>query len=245
MPTAPVADQLRLLDVQDADLRLQQARHRRETLPVTEQIRELSGRAADLEEEAVSRGTEVSDLRREVTKAEDDVQAVRLRADRDRGRLDSGQGSAKDLQALQGELEVLARRQGALEDVELEAMERLESAEKLHDEARAQRDAIAADITRLSAERDEQLSAIDAEIGDIEAERALTAEGLDAGLMALYEKLRAQHGGIGAAALRGSQCLGCHMTLNAGDLRVIESAAPDAIVRCEECGRILVRKADA
>ena len=245
MPTAPVADQLRLLDVQDADLRLQQARHRRETLPVTEQIRELTGRAADLEEDAVARGTEVSDLRREVTKAEDDVQAVRLRADRDRGRLESGTGSAKDLQALQGELEVLGRRQSALEDIEIEAMERLETAEKLHDEVRAQRDAIAADITRLSDERDEQLAAIDAEIGDIEAERALAVEGIDTALVALYEKLRDHHGGVGAAALRGSQCLGCHMTLNPADLRRIESAAPDAVVRCEECGRILVRKADA
>ncbi len=245
MPTAPVADQLRLLDVQDADLRLQQARHRRETLPVTEQIRELAGRAADLEEDAVARGTEVSDLRREVTKAEDDVQAVRLRADRDRGRLESGTGSAKDLQALQSELEVLGRRQSALEDIEIEAMERLETAEKLHGEVRSQRDAIAADITRLSDERDEQLAAIDAEIGDIAAERALAVEGIDAALVALYEKLRDHNGGVGAAALRGTQCLGCHMTLNPADLRQIESAAPDAVVRCEECGRILVRKADA
>lgn len=245
MPHAPVADQLRLLEVQDADLRLQQARHRRATLPVTEQITELSARAADLEEDAVARGTEVSDLRREVTKAEDDVQAVRQRADRDRSRLESGTGSAKDLQALQSELEVLARRQSALEDVEIEAMERLEAAEALHADARTQRDAIAADITKLSAERDEQLRDIDAEIGDIEAERALKAEGLDATLVALYEKLRDQHGGVGAAALRGSQCLGCHMTLNPADLRTIASAAPDAVVRCEECGRILVRKADA
>ncbi|GMA34100.1 hypothetical protein GCM10025876_03040 [Demequina litorisediminis] len=90
----------------------------------------------------------MSDLRREVTKAEDDVQAVRQRADRDRSRLESGTGSAKDLQALQSELEVLARRQSALEDVEIEAMERLETAEALHADARTQRDAIAADITK-------------------------------------------------------------------------------------------------
>ena len=245
MPNAPVADQQRLLEVQDADLRLQQARHRRDTLPLTAQIQELAGRAADLEEDAAARGTEVSDLRREVTKAEDDVQAVRQRADRDRSRLESGSGSAKDLQALQGELEVLGRRQGALEDIELEAMERLEEAERLHTDARTQRDAIAADITRMSDERDAQLREIDDEIGDIEAERALKAEGLDEGLLALYDKLRAQYGGVGAAALRGPQCLGCHMTLNAGDLSTIDSAPPEAIVRCEECGRILVRKADA
>ena len=44
----------------------------------------------------------------------------------DQAKLDSGQGSAKDLQALQHEITSLAARQSALEDVELEVMERLE-----------------------------------------------------------------------------------------------------------------------
>jgi hypothetical protein len=31
------------------------------------------------------------------------------------------------------------------------------------------------------------------------------------------------------------------MDLPPGDVAAIKSAAPDAVVRCEECGRILVR----
>lgn len=245
MPNAPVDHQLRLLDVQAADLRMQQAEHRRVTLEVLGRLDELAREDLTLEEETVARGTEVSDLRREVTKAEDDVQAVRMRADRDQARLDAGSSSAKDLQALQSELEVLSRRLSDLEDIELEAMERLENAEAAHSAAQARREDIAKRRRELEHQRDVEFRAIDEEIRVAKEERAAAAEGLDDGLVALYERLRGQYGGVGAAALQGATCLGCHMTLNPADLRTIESAAPDQVVRCEECGRILVRQASS
>ncbi|WP_062072057.1 zinc ribbon domain-containing protein [Demequina sediminicola] len=245
MATAPAGDQQRLLEVQDADLRIQQARHRLDTLPQIAQIAELSGRAADLHEDVIARATEVSDLRRDVTKAEDDVQSVRTRAERDQARLDSGTGSAKDLQALQAELEVLTRRLSDLEDIELEAMQSVENAEKLHADATTQRDAITAQLDVLEAERAHAAAEIADEIADIEAERVMKAEGIDAGLLSLYERLRASNGGVGAALLQGRVCMGCNMTLNPGDVQAMTSAPSDQIARCEECGRILVRKADA
>ncbi|WP_062464163.1 zinc ribbon domain-containing protein [Demequina soli] len=243
MPSAPAADQIRLLDLQDLDLKAQQARHRRDHLPVLEQIAELTARLTDLDEARVATSMNVSDLRRAVQKAEDDVQSVRDRATRDTARLESGQGTAKDLQALQAELEILVKRQGALEDVELEAMEALEGAEAAHASAKEQVDAIAGQIAELTTERDAAWTDLDEEIATLERDRNLVAAGLDAGLIALYEKLRASHGGIGAAALAQGQCLGCRTVLNPGDLHDIQSKAADVIVRCEECGRILVRGA--
>jgi len=239
---APAADQKRILDVQAADLRAQQARHRRATLPVLAQLDELTGRVTDLGDERAARSAVVGDLRREVTKIEDDVTAVRARADRDNQRLLSGQGTPKDLQALSSELEVLQRRKNELEDVELEAMERLEAAEADLASAETQHGEIASQIRELHVQRDAAFAEIDAELAEIEGERSAAAEGLDAGLLALYDKLRAQHGGIGAAALVRGQCQGCHMTLNAGDLAAITAAPADRVVRCEECGRILVRE---
>jgi uncharacterized protein len=64
-------------------------------------------------------------------------------------------------------------------------------------------------------------------------------------LLDLYEKLRAQHGGVGAAALRRGRCEGCHLSLNTVDLNSIRAAAPDEVLRCEECRRILVRNAES
>ncbi|MFV0634918.1 zinc ribbon domain-containing protein [Demequina sp.] len=241
MPTAPAADQIRLLDVQDADLRIQQAEHKRATLPVLAQLKALADEDASLEGEDVARATEVSDLQREVTKAEDDVQSVRARKERDEQRLATGGTNAKDLQALQAELQILTRRLGDLEDVELEVMERLEVAQAALAEVGARREEIAKRTRELEHARDVEGRAIDEEIEAARDDRKVAVTGLDAGLVALYERLRDQHGGVGAAALEGTTCLGCHMKLNPADLRAIEAAPFDQVLRCEECGRILVR----
>ena len=241
MPTAPAADQVRLLAVQDLDTRLQQARHRRDTLPVLATIANLEAEQSELGDQLVALSTEAGDIRREVTKAEDDVQSVRARADRDRAKLDSGQGSAKDLQALQSEVESLAKRQSDLEDVEIEAMERLEAADSVLAAAKARAHEIEVALAAAVAERTATFATIDAEVAGLEAERATAAMGIDTGLAALYERLRASHGGIGAAALRGAECQGCHMNVNPGDLAAMHAASPDELCRCEECDRILVR----
>ncbi len=243
MATAPAADQRRLLDVQDADLRAQQLRHKRDTLPQLAQLEELAARLADLHEERIARTAEVGDLKRAVTKAEDDVQSVRAREQRDQQRLNSGAGSAKDLQALQAELEVLAKRRSDLEDVELEAMERLEAAEATLASATEQTEALEAQVAEVTEQRDAAIREIDETLVEIHDERGTSARDLDAALLALYDKLREQHGGVGAAALVGGTCQGCHMSLNAGDLSAILEAPADSVVRCEECGRILVRGA--
>jgi hypothetical protein len=241
VPTAPAADQVRLLAVQELDLHLQQAHHRRDTLPALATISDFEAEGGELGDQIVALSTEAGDIRREVTKAEDDVQNVRARAERDRAKLDSGNASAKDLQALQSEVVALAKRQGDLEDVELEVMERLEAADEILATAKARALEIEAALTVVRAERDAAFATIDTEIAGLAAERAAAAEGIDAGLVALYEKLRTSRGGVGAAVLQGTQCQGCHMNVNPGDLATMQAASADEICRCEECDRILVR----
>jgi predicted nucleic acid-binding Zn-ribbon protein len=62
-------------------------------------------------------------------------------------------------------------------------------------------------------------------------------------LLALYNKIRAERGGIGAVELRQRRCEGCRITIDPADLNRIRAAAPDAVMRCEDCRRILVRTA--
>ncbi len=244
MTSAPAADQRRLLDVQELDTRLSQLAHRRRSLPALARIAELDGQLADLDTALVASRTSASDLRTELAKAEADVEQVRRRATRDQERLDGGQVSAKDAQALTSELTSLAARQSHLEDVELEVMERLEAHEAALAELERAHAALVAARDEVVAERDRGYAEVDAEADRVRAERERTVAGLDAGLVALYERLRGQLGGSGAAALRGSRCDGCRLELNPLDLEQIRARPADAVVRCEECGRILVR-ADA
>ncbi len=241
MATAPAPDQLRLLDVQALDTRLQQLAHRRSASPSIAKVTEVEGRLADVHTSLVRSRTAAQDLRREVAKAELDVEQVRTRAARDQQRLDSGAVGAKDAQALVAELASLARRQGALEEVELDVMERLEAHEAALAELESAHGQLVAEKESAESDRDTELGEIDKTAAEIRTEREKTVDGIDAGLLALYDRVRAQAGGLGAAALRGRRCEGCRLELNQGDLRTIATKGPDEIVRCEECGRILVR----
>ncbi len=232
--------QLRLLDLQAVDTRLGQLAHSRRTLPQLAELADLEGKARLLDDQLVRSRTELGDVQREVAKAEADVQLVRDRAARDRARLDAGTGTAKDLQALQHELESLQRRQSELEDVELEVMERAEAAEHDVRELEAGRARLTERIDALVADRDAALSRLDAEAAEVAAPRETIVGEAGEDLVALYEKIRTTSG-TGAAPLRQRRCGGCQLELNPVDLQRIRGAEEDEVLRCEECGRILVR----
>lgn len=242
---ASAAAQLRLLDLQAVDVRLDQLAHKRRTLPELAEAEKVDNRLRDLHDVLVAAKTAEGDVAREQKKAEGDVEQVVIRAKRDRTMLDSGRGSAKDLENIQHELETLARRQNDLEEVVLEIMERREAAEQRvadmtvqQDEAQAKRDGIAAAIASAQG-------AIDDESENLRGERKIVAGVIPGDLLALYEKLRAGNGGIGAAPLRQKRCEGCRLELDISELNSIKAAAADDVIRCDSCRRILVRVPDS
>ena len=161
---------------------------------------------------------------------------------RDQQLLDSGTiGDPKQLQSLQSELQSLARRQSDLEDVELEIMERVEGARAAVAQLTAERDAAGAGVRGGRVERADQRAEIDDERRIVEGERAAIATDIPADLLGLYDKIRADHGGVGAAPLHRGTCEGCRLELPPTEIEALREAPPDAVIRCEECRRILVR----
>ncbi|SFY50133.1 hypothetical protein STEPF1_03379 [Streptomyces sp. F-1] len=190
--------------------------------------------------------TEESDCAREQTKAEQDVDQVRQRATRDQQRLDSGAvTSPKDLANLQHEIASLAKRQGDLEDVVLEVMERRESAQERVNELTERVASVQSKIDDASGRRDAAFEEIDREAAAVTKEREVVAASVPADLLKLYDKLREQQGGIGAAKLYARTCQGCRQELAITELNEVRAAAPDTVVRCENCRRILVRTAES
>lgn len=232
--------QLRLLDLQALDTRVGQLRHQIRTLPEHDQVTAAQTEVAALASEEVKVRTAVEDVQREVARADADVQVVKDRADRNTARLEAGTGSAKDLQALQHELESLAKRQSDLEDVELEVMERAEGLEAelsvITDKLSGARE----NLESLEQTRDARVAALEAAAGEVAAPRDSIAAQVGDDLIALYEKIRSTSG-LGAAALLSRRCDGCRLELNAVDLGRIREAPEDEVLRCEECRRILVR----
>ena len=242
---AESARQLRLLDLQAIDTRLDQIAHARTHLPQLAELADLQGKARLIDDQLVRSRTELDDVQREVAKAEADVQLVRDRAARDQARLDAGTGTAKDLQAIQHELTSLARRQSELEDIEIEVMERAEAAESDVAELERGRGELTTRIEALEAARDEAFARLDGEAADIGAPRPHVVDEVGADLVTLYEKIRLANGGTGAAALHQRRCGGCQLELNPVEIQRIRSAPEDEVLRCEECRRILVRTAES
>jgi uncharacterized protein len=233
--------QQRLLELQAHDAALARLEHRRRTLPELTVIAEADTRLAALRDSVVRAETEVGDLDRELRRLEDDVEQVRRRSERDQQRMQSGSVAAKELESLQHEVESLARRQSDLEDAELEVMERREDAET----RAAAVETVTASRTAAAEARDAAYEQIDAEAATDTGARAAIATELPADLLALYEKVRAVSGGVGAAELRARRCEGCRLELAGGELRAARAAAPDEVLRCENCRRILVRTAES
>lgn len=242
---ADPAAQLRLLDLQAADTALAQLAHRRSTLPELAALAEREKRGAELHNEAIDAETLLADIVDEQRKLENEVDAVRTRASRDDQRLQSGGLPAKELESLQHEVTSLARRQSALEDDLLEVMERHEEADTQLAGLTSARTALDAERADLAAARDAAFAEIDAAAAQRTAERGAIAGELPADLLALYEKAREHGGGVGAAMLRQRRCEGCRIELSGAELSAVRAAEPDAVVRCEECRRILVRTAES
>ena len=234
--------QLRLLDLQDRDTRLNQLAHRAAHLPEAQKAEDLKARIARLRDEGVAAQTIQSDLERDLERAEADVAQVADRMARDRQLLDSGSISdPKQLQSIQSELDSLVRRQSDLEDIELEVMDRVDGARAAVAHLADERASVEAELAEVSASIDGQLSDIGTERVSVEDERRAIAAEIPADLLGLYDKIRAEHAGIGAAPLHRGACQGCRLALPPTEIEAIRNAAPDAVLRCEECRRILVR----
>jgi predicted nucleic acid-binding Zn-ribbon protein len=237
--------QRRLLDLQGIDTALAQLAHRRRTLPEYAALETVGRELTVLEDERVRAQTAVDDLDRDIARLEKDIDQVRARKDRDQARLTIGSGPARELTALEHEMVSLNRRQTELEDAELELMEQRETAQATLDD-------VAARLTGAGERRAETEARRDAALAEIEKDeqfktgaRMPLAADLPADLVTLYDKIRESSGGLGAALLRSGRCGGCRLEIYGADLARIKAVAPDEVVRCEECRRIMVRTAES
>lgn len=232
--------QRRLLDVARIDQTVAAAEHRRRTLPELAQIAEGTATVERLRGALVLKQAEIGDLDRDARKLDNEIDAVRTRAKRDSDRLAAGSAPAKDLENMQHELTSLARRQSTLEDDALELMERREEADAEAGRTQAELTAAQAALAAAQQRRDDAFADIDDEVKRAGTERAGLLDGMPADLMTVYEQIRAR-GRTAAGALHGGRCEACRMDLDRSALNDIWAAAPDAVVRCSECGAILIR----
>ncbi|BBZ43539.1 hypothetical protein MPRM_08200 [Mycobacterium parmense] len=235
-----MAQQVSLLELSKLDAELSRVAHRATHLPQQEECERLQAEQAAAVDRLAAVRIALEDIDAQVSKLEAEIESVRRREDRDRSLLQSGATDAKQLADLQHELETLLRRQSSLEDSLLDVMERRE-------ELQNQLDSHSGAVESLQAELAAARQALAAAVAEIDQTRQIHASRretlsatLDPALSALYERQRAG-GGAGAAQLLGRRCGACRLEIDRGELARISAAADDDVVRCPECGAILLR----
>ena len=231
-----------LLELQDHDTAIDQLRHRRAAMPeraelgeVEEQRRALEGRAGQVQEQRDDLGTRQANL-------EDQIEASKRRRSELEQRMFGGQvTAARELQAMDDEVRHLNRHISDLEDREIEVMEALEPLDADLGASATERASLESRASALHEAIVAVESELDTEIAAQVAARDEAAATVPPELLSAYERLRTKLGGTGAARLVGNSCGGCHLTLPAMEVDRIRKAAPDAVITCDQCGRILVR----
>ncbi|GGM17784.1 zinc ribbon domain-containing protein [Nakamurella endophytica] len=240
VPKADPFAQRRLLELATLDRSLSTVEHRTRTLP---ELAVIAAAEAELDTVAADKAladAELGDLDRATRKLDAEVEQVRARADRDAARLAAGSGTSRELENLQHEIESLARRQGVLEDEELELMEQRETAEAAVARLASRVDEVTGGLTAARTRRDDALADLSVERDRLSAARAALVTGLPADLVTLYDRIHAG-GRVAAGELRGSRCEACSMQLDNVELARLRNAPVDDVLRCPECGAILVR----
>lgn len=237
---AEVVQQRSLLELAEVDAELSRIEHRGKHLPAQQQLEDAQTAHRDANDRLAVVQIALEDLDGQVDKFESEIDAVRQREDRDRTLLAAGTVDAKQLTELQHELETLERRQSSLEDSLLEVMERREELQGQQAAALTEIDELQNKLSEAQRACDEQRAEIDQQRHQSVSRRNELVAALDPDLVGLYERQRAR-GGAGAGLLQGRRCGACRIEIDRGELARISAAADDDVLRCPECGAILLR----
>lgn len=241
----PAEEQRRLLDLQALDSRGDALDQQWRTHPAVQELIDRAERAQTLEKQRTTADEAVQLIRARVRSAEREADDIRAKQAKDQKRMDAGAvSSPRELESLQHEIATLQARLDGVETTELEAMEELDGAEAALAEVVRDLAAVSDEQSRHQQHLTEARSGIDAEREALAADRADVLADVSEALLKQYERSRSQHGGVGVGALRHGRCEGCRLTLTPADLARFHAAAPDELLRCEECGRLLVRVED-
>lgn len=229
----------RLLEVQEVDIAVLRLEARRRVLEAGEEIE--AGRAVVIgNEDAIGElGMRFDQLSSEQRRLEYDIDALSQKAAAEEKRMyDGSVANSKELESMQRDIDNLRQRRSRLEDELLEYMEQREGLETQIAEHRRALAEARATLEQLTSASQDELAEIEVKLTNYAAQRAGLAAGIDEELLELYEDLRAQKKGVGAAALVDGICQGCHERLSSVQLDKLKHGS--GIARCDSCRRILV-----
>ncbi|MBT8164710.1 MAG: hypothetical protein HKO63_10010 [Acidimicrobiia bacterium] len=228
---------LDLLGLQGIDTEIDQLLHARQSLPELEQFKSAHEAITSLQAEAASQESELAETVSQLKKAEGELELTEKKRSSEEMRMFAGGLSAKDLSNLQMEVEMLGRNIETAEEEILALLETRDQQETAFLETTGQIEKLEAESTVLEAAIAEQWKEIDDEVAVQQERRGDFVPLIPPDLLELYEELRPNKEGVGAARLMEGVCGGCHLSLSPAEQHEVLKEDPP---RCLQCRRILV-----
>jgi uncharacterized protein len=220
---------------------------------VDREIRENVGRKQNLLSEIESKDRQVEAKKREIetlTAAFTDKEKLRLEKDRvfqDEGKKTMDKRmrmnrikNAKELQALQREIEQLKQHNGELEESLIIIMEEIDGIKAQIQAKEAEMAAMQDEWQKKQQEFKAQLTGIDQAVSEAASRRQRIASQVAGELISRYELIFSRRGGTAVVEVAGGICQGCYMNIPPQFLNEIIKS--EKLNLCPSCQRILYLK---
>lgn len=229
----------RLLELQDLDLAIDRLTARLQVLESEADLREARAKQAQAESRLGELRLAIDAVAGEQRRLESDVDSLDQKITAEQARLfDGSVANPKELQSIDAEVASLLARKSRVEDLVLEQMERREALEGRIGAVEAEEAEARRRVEELEQGSARELVEVKESLRQQTGERERLAPEFDPEVLELYEGLRRQKKGVGAAALVDGVCQGCHQKLSPVYLEGLKRT--EGIRRCEYCRRILV-----
>ena len=228
-----------LLELQATDHRVRKVRHQLDDLPEQQQLEATLSSAGELDRQHDDVRVDLERASAQQRQLEREIEVLSERRDAERARLyDGSVANAREMKAVEAEIETTTRRIDEHEEQLLEVLEQVEALESRAGQLVAD-GALARDrASELEAARDDAAKHLLAELGELEADRQRRVAQLPGELLARYEAAADRAGGTGVGKLIDNACTACRLTMSRADVGDLLAGPP--LTTCPQCRRLLV-----
>jgi hypothetical protein len=169
---------------------------------------------------------------------EAEVEAQKIKIEHAESSLYGGRvQNPKELQDLQKDIASLKKYLATLEERELEAMIKAESAENDLQSAKTKLELIQARLGNEHKKLITDQSVLDIKLEQLTEEREATLAPIESKMLQIYENLRQQKRGVAIAEVSDNSCASCGATITAALQQ--NARSQKQLAHCPSCGRIL------
>jgi uncharacterized protein len=231
----PIREQLKILEtVQELDLKLDRLKQSRDAVPSA--LKALDDSLGKLRGTAAAKAKALEELEKTERQTQAALDLNKDRLTRSSSRLEGVQNS-QEFAAINKEIDQLKKMNGSLTEQSKKAKADIEALQKEVGELNAQLSTGQTERTDRETQLTGQSGQLSSEISTLTAERNKATQGVDARLLAQYDRVRGARGGLGLVPAIAGRCKGCNMVVPPQLYNEIQRGSH--LHGCPSCHRIL------